>query len=49
MNVTKPINSCWSCTAMHEIDRARQLLKTSGMASFDHHRSQDEVPVTVQP
>ena len=32
-----------------EIDKARELLKTSGMASFDHHRSQDEVPVAVQP
>ena len=32
-----------------DIDKARELLKTSGMASFDHHRSQDTAPVTVQP
>lgn len=31
-----------------EIDKARELLKTSGMASFDHHRSQDTAPVTVE-
>ena len=26
-----------------EIKRAHELLKTSGLASFDHHRTQDEV------
>ena len=32
-----------------EIKRAHELLKTSGLASFDHHPAQDEVPAAVQP
>ncbi len=32
-----------------EIMRAHELLKTSGLASFDHHPAQDEVPAAVQP
>jgi hypothetical protein len=27
-----------------EIKRAHELLETSGLASFDHHRAQDEIP-----
>ena len=30
-----------------DIKRAQELLKTSGLSSFDHHRAQDEVPSTV--
>ena len=32
-----------------EIMRAHELLTTSGLASFDHHPAQDEVPAPVQP
>ncbi len=32
-----------------EIKRAHELLKTSGLASFDHHRAQNEVPSPVHP
>lgn len=32
-----------------EIKRAHELLKTSGLSSFDHHRGQDEVPSAVHP
>ena len=31
-----------------EIKRAHELLETSGLASFDHHRSLDETPPKVQ-
>lgn len=30
-----------------EINRARELLKTSGLSTFDHHRAQDEVAPAV--
>ena len=30
-----------------EIKRAKELLKTSGLSSFDHHRAQDEVAAAV--
>ena len=30
-----------------EIKRAHELLETSGLASFDHHRSLDETPSKV--
>ncbi len=30
-----------------EIKRAHELLKTSGLSSFDHHRDQDEVHAAV--
>ena len=30
-----------------EIKRAHELLKTSGLSSFDHHHAQDEVPSPV--
>lgn len=32
-----------------EIRRAHELLKTSGLASFNHHRVRDEVPSPVHP
>ncbi len=32
-----------------EIKRAHELLKTSGLASFDHHRAQDDVPSPAHP
>ncbi len=32
-----------------EIKRAHELLKSSGLASFDHHHAQDEVPSPVHP
>lgn len=32
-----------------EIKRAHELLKTSGLASFDHHRGIDEAPSAVHP
>ena len=32
-----------------EIKRAHELLKTSGLASFDHHRGQDEAALAVHP
>jgi hypothetical protein len=31
-----------------EIARAHDLLKSSGLASFDHHSARDEMPSTVQ-
>jgi len=30
-----------------EINRAKELLKTSGLSTFDHHRAQDEVAPAV--
>jgi len=30
-----------------EIKRAQELLKTSGLSSFDHHKAQDDVPAPV--
>ncbi len=30
-----------------EINRAKELLKTSGLSSFDHHRAQDEIAAAV--
>lgn len=32
-----------------EIKRAHELLLTSGLASFDHHRDQNEAAQTVDP
>ncbi len=32
-----------------EIRRAHELLKASGLSSFDHHHAQDEVPSPVHP
>jgi uncharacterized membrane protein len=32
-----------------EIKRAHELVKTSGLSSFDHHHAQDEVPSPAHP